>query len=65
MKNALFLLLIVPLAMCAQTPFIHDLKQNKLAAHWDEALPLGNGLVGNLIWQRNDKVRFSLDRADL
>lgn len=65
MKKALFLLLFVAPVLRAQTPFVHDLKQDKLAVRWDEALPLGNGLVGNLIWQRNDNVRFSLDRADL
>ena len=27
--------------------------------------PLGNGMLGALIWQKNDKLRFSLDRADL
>lgn len=38
---------------------------NDFAQTWDEAIPLGNGLVGNLVWQRNGKLRFSLDRADL
>ena len=28
-------------------------------------MPLGNGLVGNLVWQKEGKLRFSLDRADL
>jgi alpha-L-fucosidase 2 len=36
-----------------------------LATSWDEAIPLGNGMVGNLVWQKNGKLRFSLDRADL
>ncbi len=38
---------------------------NELAAVWDEAMPLGNGMVGNLVWQKNGNLRFSLDRADL
>jgi alpha-L-fucosidase 2 len=38
---------------------------NELASSWDEAMPLGNGIVGNLVWQKNGKLRFSLDRADL
>ena len=42
-----------------------DLVFNELADVWDEAIPLGNGIVGNLIWQKNGKLRFSLDRADL
>jgi len=32
---------------------------------WDEAIPLGNGMLGALIWQKDSNLRFSLDRADL
>lgn len=32
---------------------------------WDEALPLGNGFCGALIWGPADALRFSLDRGDL
>lgn len=32
---------------------------------WDEALPLGNGLIGCLIWGPSDGLRLSLDRGDL
>ncbi len=28
-------------------------------------MPLGNGMIGALVWQKGDKLRFSLDRADL
>ena len=38
---------------------------NEFSTVWDEAIPLGNGMVGNLVWQKNGKLRFSLDRADL
>ncbi|MDB5158230.1 MAG: hypothetical protein JWR50_2937 [Mucilaginibacter sp.] len=44
---------------------VHDLQFNALAKQWDEAIPLGNGMLGALIWQRADRLRFSLDRADL
>ena len=37
----------------------------ELATVWDEAIPLGNGLMGSLIWLKDGKLRFSLDRADL
>ena len=37
----------------------------ELADVWDEAMPLGNAMVGNLVWQKDGKLRFSLDRADL
>ena len=32
---------------------------------WDEALPLGNGLMGGLLWGENNTIRLSLDRGDL
>lgn len=38
---------------------------DSLPARWDEAIPLGNGMLGALIWQKENKLRFSLDRADL
>src|SRR4030095_9593692 len=36
-----------------------------LAKQWDEAIPLGNGMLGALIWQKENRIHFSLDRADL
>jgi alpha-L-fucosidase 2 len=32
---------------------------------WDEGLPLGNGTLGVLIWQKNDKLRMALDNVFL
>ncbi len=32
---------------------------------WDEAVPLGNGLTGGLLWGDNGTLRLSLDRGDL
>ncbi len=43
----------------------HDLQFTALANQWDEAIPLGNGLLGALIWEKSGHLRFSLDRADL
>jgi alpha-L-fucosidase 2 len=43
----------------------HDLVFNALARTWDEGIPLGNGLLGTLVWQKGDSLRLSLDRADL
>ena len=37
----------------------------ELATTWDEGIPLGNGMLGALIWEKEGKLRFSLDRADL
>lgn len=33
--------------------------------NWDEALPLGNGDIGCLIWNSPDKLRFSLDKGGI
>lgn len=41
------------------------IKFDSLATRWDEAIPLGNGHLGALIWKQEDQLRFSLDRADL
>jgi alpha-L-fucosidase 2 len=32
---------------------------------WDEGLPLGNGMLGELVWEKDGRLRLSLDRADL
>ena len=32
---------------------------------WDEAIPLGNGLLGGLLWGEKNTIRLSLDRGDL
>jgi alpha-L-fucosidase 2 len=32
---------------------------------WDEAVPLGNGLMGGLLWGEGSTLRLSLDRGDL
>lgn len=47
------------------TPSPHDLHFEQLPTVWDEAIPLGNGMLGALIWEKEGRLRFSLDRADL
>ncbi|MEG1103252.1 MAG: glycoside hydrolase N-terminal domain-containing protein [Oscillospiraceae bacterium] len=37
----------------------------KTITRWDEALPLGNGLCGALIWGGARGLRFSMDRGDI
>lgn len=32
---------------------------------WDEAIPLGNGIMGGLLWGEDNTIRLSLDRGDL
>ena len=43
----------------------HNLVFDELATTWDEGIPLGNAGVGCLVWQKDGKLRFSLDRSDL
>ena len=43
----------------------HDLQFGQLPQVWDEGIPLGNGIMGALIWQKGDRLRLALDRADL
>lgn len=45
------------------TPY--NLEFDYLPMTWDEGLPLGNGQIGALIWQKEDKLRLSLDHVDL
>lgn len=57
--------LLIPGLLAAQPAPKHDLIFNRLATVWDEAIPLGNGTVGALVWQKGNHLRFSLDRSDI
>ena len=43
----------------------YELKIDAPIKTWDEAVPLGNGLTGCLVWGENNLLRFSFDRGDL
>ncbi len=43
----------------------HELRFTNSVKVWDEALPLGNGLLGALVWGDGDPLKISLDRTDL
>jgi alpha-L-fucosidase 2 len=43
----------------------HGLHYETPATVWDEALPLGNGLLGALVWGDGKPLKISLDRTDL
>lgn len=51
--------------LSAQPEPRHDMHFPSLADTWDEGIPLGNGMIGALVWQKGDRLRMSLDRADL
>lgn len=42
-----------------------NLNFSKKITRWDEAIPLGNGETGCLIWGDSNAFRFSLDRCDI
>lgn len=56
---------IYALPLTAQLKPSHNLSFPALAKRWDEAIPLGNGMLGALVWEKNGRLRFSLDRVDL
>ena len=58
-------MLLVSLSIFAQPKPKHNLVFDTLAKRWDEGIPLGNGWLGALIWQKDNKLRMSLDRVDL
>lgn len=60
-----FTFLFIGLDVYPQPGREHNLVFDTLAKKWDEAIPLGNGWLGALIWQKEDKIRMSLDRVDL
>jgi alpha-L-fucosidase 2 len=43
----------------------HHIRFDSLPKVWDEGMPLGNGMLGVLIWQKDNKLRLAMDRADL
>jgi alpha-L-fucosidase 2 len=60
-----FLLFGFSIKLYSQPGPRHNLVFDSLAKRWDEGIPLGNGWLGALIWQKGDKLRLSLDRVDL
>ncbi|MCK4991745.1 MAG: glycoside hydrolase N-terminal domain-containing protein [Bacteroidales bacterium] len=71
MKTSLFLLsALLVLTNCTSAkpdlqPSPHDLVFDQLASSWDEGMPLGNGIMGALVWEKDGRLRIALDRADL
>lgn len=50
----------------AHPPYLeHGLAFDTPAMTWDEALPLGNGIMGALVWGDGAPLNISLDRTDL
>jgi len=55
-----------PLPPLAAAPAAeHGLVYDEPAATWDEAFPLGNGMLGALVWGDGAPLNISVDRTDL
>lgn len=65
MQKKMFLIIGLCLSSFMVNAQQHGLRFASLATRWDEAIPLGNGMLGTLIWEKNGRMRLSLDRADL
>jgi alpha-L-fucosidase 2 len=66
LQPSYFILFLLPLFAHAAAP--EAALNLKLAAPiktWDEAIPLGNGTMGVLLWGEGSTLRLSLDRGDL
>ena len=61
----LFFAVLYSLTVLAQPKPSDNLQFDSLATRWDEGIPLGNGWLGALIWQKGNNLRISLDRVDL
>ena len=60
-----FLAVFLGSGVSGEPRFEHGLHYQKPATVWDEAIPLGNGLLGALVWGDGRPLRISLDRTDL
>ncbi len=61
----LLLIFLLPAVLTAQPDSRHNLVLDHIPLRWNEGLPLGNGTVGCLVWQKDGHLRLALDRADL
>ncbi len=65
LTSAIFASLLLASAVFAQPRAAHDLRFTTPALRWDDAAPLGNGILGALVWGDGNPLKISLDRADL
>lgn len=65
MRTALLLALTALAAHAAVPAPDCNLKLAAPIKTWDEAIPLGNGTMGVLMWGEGNTLRLSLDRGDL
>ena len=59
------LVVLVSSLSAAETALSYELKLSAPITTWDEAIPLGNGMLGGLLWGGGNTINLSLDRGDL
>lgn len=59
------LAILLPAVLSAQPDSRHNLVFDHVPQQWNEGLPMGNGTIGCLVWQKEGRLRLALDRADL
>jgi alpha-L-fucosidase 2 len=64
MKQTL-LFLLIPILLTAQPKPEHNLTFKEAPTRWEDAFPIGNAILGGLVYQKGNNIRISLDRADL
>ena len=65
MLSGIIACIIFQLPILANELEAYELKIEAPIKTWDEAVPLGNGLTGCLVWGEKNQLRFSFDRGDL
>ena len=63
--SAVVALLMMPFAVSHAQDRRSGLTLAAPITRWDEAIPIGNGLVGGLLWGDKSRLVLSLDRGDL
>lgn len=59
------LAILLPAILSAQPDSRHNLVFDHIPQQWNKGLPMGNGTIGCLVWQKEGRLRLALDRADL
>jgi alpha-L-fucosidase 2 len=63
--SAAIIIFVCSLNVAGQPMPKHGLHFETPSQTWDEAIPLGNGLLGALVWGDGSPLKISLDRTDL
>ena len=69
-KSFAILIILAAVISCREDktmclPSSNDLIFTDLATVWDEGIPLGNAIIGALVWQKDSALRMSLDHVAL